>query len=47
MPCSDLDPDGSAINQHCSTVAGAGTSQQGAVGGCSLLFGHVSAIPWL
>lgn len=33
MPCSDPGPDGSAINQHCSTVDGAGISQQGAVGG--------------
>lgn len=47
MPSSDPGADGSAINQRCSTVDGAGTSQRDAVGGCSLLFGHVSAMPWL
>lgn len=39
VPCSNPGADGSAINQHCSTVDGAGTSQQGAVGGVPFCLG--------
>lgn len=39
VPCSDPGPDGSAINQPCSTVDGAGISQQGAVGGVPFCLG--------